>query len=519
MTLFVAGLILLVAGYFFYGGLVARSVAPDPGRPTPAIACADGVDYVAMPTWRVFLIQLLNIAGLGPVFGPILGAMWGPQVFLWVVLGSILGGAVHDMLAGAVSVRNNGAGLPEIIGRHLGPLARHATTLFILVLMVLVGTVFVKGPAGLIVQILPAETVGGWLGPGAVEALGAQYQGSSLWMWIVMGFIFTYYVFATMLPIDKLIGRVYPFLGACLLVMVVGLLGGIVFGRIQLPELTLANLHPDGVATWPIIFITVSCGAISGFHATQSPLMARCLKSERRMHLVFYGAMITEALIALVWSAAASGYYGGVDGLVEALGPGRNPALVVNEVCVGTMGVVGGVLAVLGVIVLPITSGDTAFRAGRLIAADYLKLPQRRIANRYKIALPMFAISLVLSFVPFGLIWRYFGWANQTLAAVTLWACAVYLARRGRLWWIAALPASFMTVMTVTYILVESRKNGCLGLDHTLGTGIGLAVGLSVLVAFIASAGRLRRQGELPPLPPPNAGGDDPPRPPISGLL
>jgi len=501
MTAFLIGLALLVAGYFGYGRLVERTVSPDPDRPTCATTCADGIDYVAMPTWRVFLIQLLNIAGLGPVFGPILGALWGPQVFLWIVLGSILGGAVHDFLAGAMSMRNNGAGLPDLIGRYLGRVPRHIATVFILVLMVLVGTVFVKGPAELITRLVPAETVGGWLGGGAAEVLGQAWHGNSVWLWVVMLMIFGYYLLATLLPIDKLIGRVYPIFGAILLVMVGGLLQALLTGDIQATAFTLDNLHPAGAPAWPIIFITVSCGAISGFHATQSPLMARCLKSERRMRLTFYGAMIVEAIIAFVWAAAAPGFYGGVEGLAAAMGPGRNPAIVVQQVCVGTMGAVGGALAILGVVVLPITSGDTAFRAGRLIAADYLNLPQRHIPNRYKIVIPIFAASLVLNFVPFGVIWRYFGWANQTLAGVTLWACAAFLARRGPWWWIAALPASFMTAMTFTYILVEKSENGGIGLDPAIGTAVGIGAATVALVAFLAIRPRLRAAGEPPPLP------------------
>ncbi|MBN2361947.1 MAG: carbon starvation protein A [Deltaproteobacteria bacterium] len=503
MVAFLAGLTLLVLGYFFYGRLVSNCLPPDPSRATPAFVLRDGMDFVPLSTWRVFLIQLLNIAGLGPVFGPILGALWGPQVMLWVVFGCILGGATHDLLAGSLSVRNNGAGLPDLIGHYLGPAARHVATAFIMVLMILVGTVFVKGPAGLIVRILPAETVGGLFGSGAVAALQAQVCGSPIWLWIVMLAIFLYYVLATMLPIDKLIGRVYPLFGACLIIMVVGLFIAIVGGRIQVPPFDLTNHHPAATPAWPIIFITVSCGAISGFHATQSPLMARCLKSESHMRPVFYGAMIVEGLIALVWATASSGYYGGVAGLSAAMGPGHNPAIVVHEVCVGTLGALGGVLAVLGVVVLPITSGDTAFRAGRLIAADYLRLPQIKVANRYKVALPLFAISLALNFIPFGIIWRYFGWANQTLAAVTLWACAVALARKGSWWWVAALPATFMTVMTFTYILVESRQNGCFGMDRAWGTGIGLVLGAASLALFLFKLGALQRAGDKPPLPRP----------------
>ncbi len=486
MTVFLIGILFLVLGYYGYGSFVARTVRPDPDRPTPAVTHADGVDYVAMPTWRIYLIQLLNIAGLGPVFGPIMGALWGPQVFLWVVLGAILGGAVHDFLSGAMSIRNNGAGLPDLIGHYLGRASRTLATFFILLLMVLVGTVFVKGPATLLVSLLPAETVGGWLGAGATRFLTSEFAGQGTWLWIVMLTIFTYYVLATLLPIDKLIGRIYPFFTLCLLVMVGGLGLQILLGNLPAPAFSLRNLHPQAVPAWPIIFITVSCGAISGFHATQSPLMARCLTNERHMRVVFYGAMIAEGLIALVWAAAAQGYYGGVPGLAAALGPRlNNTAVVVHDISIGTMGTLGGALAILGVIVLPITSGDTAFRVGRLILADFFQLPQGPIRNRYYMALPLFAISIVMNFVPFGVIWRYFGWANQTLAAITLWAAAVFLAKRGTHWWLAALPATFMTTMTTTYILVESRANGCVGLDHTVGTLIGVALGVLALAVFL----------------------------------
>lgn len=497
MAVFLAGIGLLVLGYVFYGRFVAQTVRPDPNRPTPAVRMADGVDFVAMPTWRVFLVQLLNIAGLGPVFGPIMGALWGPQVFLWVVLGAILGGAVHDFLAGAMSIRNDGAGLPALIGHYLGKVARHMATFFILLLMVLVGTVFVKAPAALIVNLIPAETAFGWAGRGTVDALNALFQGMPVWQWIVMAAIFAYYLVATLLPIDKLIGRVYPVFALALLVMVAGLAGAMVFGDMNPPDFTLANLHPAQVPAWPIIFITVSCGAISGFHATQSPMMARCLTNERYMRPVFYGAMIAEGLIALVWASAAQGYYGGVAGLAAALGPNlNNAAVVVHTICVDTMGTFGGFLAVLGVIVLPITSGDTAFRVARLIAADYLKLPQQKVRNRYLIALPLFGMSVVLMFLPFGVIWRYFGWANQTLAAVALWTGAVFLARRGRRWWIAALPATFMTTMTTTFLLVEQRSKGCLGLDPTVGTIIGLVLGLAALGAFLWIRPRLTPESD-----------------------
>lgn len=490
MIPFLLGLAFLLAGYFFWGSLTAASVKPDPTRPTPCVLQADGIDFVPMPTWRIYLIQLLNIAGLGPIFGPIMGALWGPQVFLWILFGTVLGGAVHDFYSGAMSMRNQGEGLPDLIGRYLGHPLRHAATLFILVLMVLVGTVFVKGPAMLVVKLLPAATVGGWFG--APEALAGAWQGQTTWMWIVMGIIFAYYVAATLLPIDQLIGRIYPIFAVALLVMVAGLTVAILAGQFELPAFTLANLHPEGTPPWPVIFITVSCGAVSGFHATQSPLMARCLKSERHMKLVFYGAMVAEGFIALVWACAAQGFYEGPAALQAVLTQG-GPSQVVFDVCVSTMGVVGGALAILGVVVLPITSGDTAFRVGRLILADYLKLSQKKVANRYLIAVPMFAVSLALNFVNFDVIWRYFGWANQALAVFTLWAAAVFLARRGNWWWLAVPPAIFMTVMTTTYILVEEVG---FGLDRGLGTGLGIGSGVLTLAVFLVALRRLEPEDD-----------------------
>ena len=492
MTAFIVGCVLLVLGYTVYGRVVEASVRPDPGRPTPAVRLADGLDYVVMPTWRVYLVQLLNIAGLGPVFGPIMGAVWGPQVFLWVVFGCILGGGVHDLLSGAMSIRNDGAGLPDLIGRYLGRPSRHLATAFILVLTVLVGTVFVKGPALLLVQLLPAETVGRWLGGGAGAALSSTVAAQPLWLWVVMAGIFVYYLIATLLPIDVIIGRLYPILALALLVMVSGLAYSVLAGRLPLPAFTLANLHPASAPAWPIIFITVSCGAVSGFHGTQSPLMARCLGSERHLRFVFYGAMIAEGFIALVWASAAQGFYGGSAALSQALAIG-GPGEVVYEVCTTTMGTFGGVLAVLGVVVLPITSGDTAFRVARLIVADYLQLSQKRIRNRYAISLPMFGIAAALNFVDFTIVWRYFGWANQTLAAVTLWTGAVFLARHRSRWWLAALPATFMTAVTVTYIMVE--KVG-LGLSLRLGNVLGLGTALVALIWFLAARPRLALAGD-----------------------
>jgi carbon starvation protein CstA len=494
MVAFVCGLLLLVVGYFFYGRLTQSAVRPDPDRITPAVARADGVDYVAMSTWRVYLVQLLNIAGLGPVFGPILGALWGPQVFLWVVFGCILGGAVHDFLVGAMSMRNDGAGLPDLIGHYLGTAARHVATFFILLLMLLVGTVFVKGPALLLVQLVPAETIGSWLGSAAGSWLQSSVLGLSVWLWLVMLAIYVYYIVATLLSIDTIIGRFYPFFALALLVMVAGLGLSLLSGGIPMPSFTLSNLHPKHLPAWPLIFITVSCGAVSGFHGTQSPLMARCLKSEKHMRLVFYGAMISEGVIALIWAAVAQSFYGGSKGLAAALAAG-GPGAVVHDTCIATMGLAGGILAVLGVVVLPITSGDTAFRVGRLILADYFRIPQTRVVNRYKLAVPLFGLSLALNFVNFNIIWRYFGWANQTLAAVSLWCGAVFLARRRSRWWLAFVPAVFMTVVTASYILVEDVG---FGIDPRWGTILGIVVGVVSAAFFLWMRPRLAPEEDKP---------------------
>jgi len=415
-------------------------------------------------------------------------------VFLWVVFGCILGGAVHDYLIGAASIRNGGAGLPDLIGHYLGTAAKHASAFFILLLLVLVGTVFVKGPAMLLVELLPAKTLGSWFSPAAGAWLESSVLGLSVWLWLVMLAIYVYYMLATLLPIDKIIGRFYPFLALALLVMVAGLGFALLRGEIPMRAFTLENLHPKHLPAWPLIFITVSCGAVSGFHATQSPLMARCLRSEKHMRFVFYGAMISEGVIALVWAAVATNYYGGSEGLAAALAKG-GPGGVVHDTCVATMWIVGGGLAILGVVVLPITSGDTAFRVGRLILADYFRVPQSRILNRYILAIPLFAISFALNFVNFAIIWRYFGWANQTLAAIALWCGTVFLARRHSRWWLGFAPAVFMTVVTTTYILVEEVG---FGLDPQLGTTLGIGFGVVSAAVFLAMLPRLRPEEDKP---------------------
>ncbi len=421
---------LLVLGYFTCGKVVERIFGPDPNRPTPCSTMADGVDYASMPTWKVFFIQLLDIAGIGPIFGPILGALYGPIALVWIVVGAIFAGAVHDYLSGMLSVRNKGASIPEVVGLFLGRRARWVMRFFSLLLLLLVGVVFVLSPAQLL---------------GSLTGLNVQF---------LVACIFGYYFLATILPIDKIIGRLYPFFGALLLFMTLGVLVGMALGEAPvLPNLDITvNTHPQGLPIWPLLFITLSCGAISGFHSTQSPLMARCIRNESSGRLVFYGAMIAEGIIALVWAAAGMSLFYGPEALFQVIQSGT-PSLAVEQVCRTLLGPMGGFLAILGVIVLPITSGDTAFRSSRLIIAETFSLSQTRAVKRLALAVPLFILAFLVSTQDFQIIWRYFGWSNQTLAMLVLWSAAIFLRQQGKCHWIATLPALFMTAVTVSFIL------------------------------------------------------------------
>ena len=445
MITFLVALACLVAGYFVYGRVVERLFAPDAGRSVPAEAMADGVDYVAMPTWKVFMIQFLNIAGLGPIFGAIMGAKFGVSSYLWIVFGSIFAGAVHDYLSGMLSVRHGGASLPELVGYYLGGGVRQVLRVFSVLLLVLVGVVFVAGPAKLLANLTPA-------------------CGFTVWATL----IFAYYVVATFLPVDKVIGRVYPLFAFALLFMAVGIGAMLLWHWPALPELTdagaLSNRHPDGVPVFPMMFVSIACGAISGFHATQSPMMARCMKNERYGLPVFYGAMIAEGIVALIWAAAAT-YFFGEHGMDE-----QNAAVVVNDIAGQWLGGVGALLALFGVVAAPITSGDTAFRSARLIVADFLHVDQKKIWRRLAISGPLFAAGLVLMQINFDVLWRYFAWCNQTLAVFTLWAVTVYLVREGKNCWVTLLPALFMTAVCSTYICIAPEG---LTLAPWLSYGIG----------------------------------------------
>ncbi len=475
MLSFFLCLAILIIGYFTYGKVVEKTFGPD-DRETPAVKINDGVDYVVMPQWKLFLVQLLNIAGLGPIFGALQGALWGPVVFLWITFGTIFAGAVHDFFSGMMSERNDGASISEIAGIYLGGVMKNVMRVFSVVLLVMVGTVFAVGPAGLIVTLC--------------KNAGASGVLSQTLFWLIL--ILVYYFIATFLSIDKIIGKVYPIFGICLIIMAVGVAIGIfTHSEYNIPEIwtNFYNMHPKGTPIWSFMFITVACGAISGFHATQSPLMARCMKSEKQGHFVFYGAMVCEGIIALIWAAAGCSLYavtGGLNtGLQEALANGQSAAIY--DVCAKTMGGVGIALAMLGVIACPITSGDTAFRSARLVLADWLHVDQKGYANRLKLCIPVLGagaflgIGNCLGFINYTVIWRYFSWTNQTLAMIVLWAASMFLFYEKKNYWITAVPATFMSAVSATYFTMAPE---CLGAFH-IGAKIAYPVGIVVAVLFL----------------------------------
>ena len=446
MITFVLSLFALVIGYFIYGRIVERIFSPD-DRPTPAVSMADGVDYVVLPGWKVFMIQFLNIAGTGPIFGAIMGAKFGPSAYLWIVFGCIFAGAVHDYLSGMLSMRHGGAGLPELVGAYLGKRTKKVMLIFSVFLLLMVGAVFVYSPAII---------------------LGKLCSDSITWVYIWCIIIFIYYFLATMLPIDKIIGRIYPLFAVAMLFMAIALMVVLLIKWPSLPELSdgLKNMNPSAGSIFPCLFITIACGAISGFHATQSPLMARCIKSERQGRPLFYGAMITEGIVALIWATVSMYFFYG--GAAQELGvtPNQQAPEVVTTVSQGWLGLFGGALAILGVVAAPITSGDTALRSARLIIAEFLHLEQHSIRKRIYICIPVFAVTLGLLWYNiadengFNIIWNYFGWANQTLAVFTLWAITVYLARKNKFYWITLFPAMFMTAVCTAFLLISDNAFG-----------------------------------------------------------
>ena len=466
MITFTLALIILILGYVIYGSYVNRIFGPD-DRKTPALTKADGVDFMPLPTWKIFMIQFLNIAGLGPIFGAIMGAQFGIASYLWIVIGTIFAGAVHDFFSGTLSIRNGGESLPEIVGRYLGSTTKKVMGVFTMILMVLVGAVFVSGPAELIAGMTP-----GWM---------------NAFFWIVI--IFLYYILATVLPVDKIIGKVYPLFAFALLFMAGGILVMLYVKNPDLPEIwngfgTKYEKNP----IFPMMFISIACGAISGFHATQSPLMARCMTSEKHCRPIFYGAMVAEGIVALIWAAAAT-YFFQENGIIDqATGKAFSGAAVATSISKEWLGSFGGILAILGIVAAPITSGDTALRSARLIAADFLHIDQRRIGKRLLICIPLFIITmgvLIYSLSDadgFKIIWRYFAWCNQTLSVFTLWAITVFLVRSRKNFYIALIPALLMTLVCSTYICIAPEG---LSLPHGLSYVIGGACALAGLIWFI----------------------------------
>lgn len=467
MITFTIALLMLVLGYFVYGRYINKLFMPDPTRKTPAVTMQDGVDFIPMPTWKIFMIQFLNIAGLGPIFGAIMGAQFGTASYLWIVLGTIFAGAVHDFLSGGLSIRNSGESLPEIIGRFLGSRTKKVVVIFTIVLMILVGAVFVSGPAELLAGMTP------------------DYMNIYFWTTV----IFIYYILATMLPVDKIIGKVYPLFAFALLFMAVGILLMLYVKSPDLPEMwngfgTKYEKNP----IFPMMFISIACGAISGFHATQSPLMARCITNENHCRPIFYGAMVTEGIVALIWAAAAT-YFFHENGIVdEATGMAYTGAKVATDISKEWLGTFGGILAILGIVAAPITSGDTALRSARLILADFFRIEQKSIRKRLIISIPIFVVTisiLVFSFSNaegFKIIWRYFAWCNQTLAVFTLWAITVYLVRNRKNYFVTLIPALFMTCVCSTYIMIAPEG---LSMSQTVSYIAGGAVTLIALIWFI----------------------------------
>ncbi len=476
MISFIVCLCLIVLGYLTYSKVVDNTFAPD-DRETPAVAINDGVDFVVLPQWKLFLVQLLNIAGLGPIFGAMQGALWGPIVFLWITFGTIFAGGVHDYFSGMLSERNRGASISEVTGTYLGGTMKNVMRVFSVILLIMVGTVFAVGPAGLIVKLLSEKGVSG------------PFATTTVWL----GIILCYYFIATFISIDAVIGKIYPIFGFCLIAMAVGVAIGLPTHGYVIPEIfsNFRNLHPAGTPVWSFMFITVACGAISGFHATQSPLMARCLKSERQGRFVFYGAMAAEGIIALVWAAAGCAIYektGGLStGLQEVLAQGQSAAIY--DVCIKTMGSVGVVLAMLGVIACPITSGDTAFRSARLTLSDWFKLDQESFANRLKLCIPVLGIGAflgfgnTLGFLSYQVIWRYFSWSNQTLAMIVLWAGAMYLAKEKKNFWIGVCPAVFMSAVSSTYFMMAPETLGLIPFFRN-NTAVAYPVGIIFAIAM-----------------------------------
>lgn len=478
MYTFIISMICLILGYVVYGKFVERVMHPDAQHPTPCYSMQDGIDYTPMPTWKVYLIQFLNIAGTGPIFGTIQGILFGPSAYFWIVLGCIFGGAVHDYMAAMISLKRGGASLPEIVGDEMGTVARNAQRYLALLLMILVVAVFVKTPAGLLANMTDGVLA-----------------DSSYLFWVVV--IFLYYLLAAILPINKIIGKIYPVFGVILIFMAICIFFGVfIHSGTPIPEITEAfeNHYPGtSLPVFPCLCITIACGAVSGFHATQSPLMTRCIKNERYGRRVFYGAMITEGFIALIWAAASLQFANELDvagntpyekiynAMLDTNGT-INPAVFVNHICNSWLGKMGALLAILGVVIAPITTGDTALRCARLILADMLKFKQDKVFKRLLLCLPVFAISIVLLFAKFDVLWRYFAWFNQTFSIFTFFTIAIYLAKQNKPYYIALLPGTFMVAVCVSYLAVDEY---CGNFSHKASYLIGAVFALTSCLWFM----------------------------------
>ena len=468
MLTFIIAVAILIIGFVFYVKHVDNIFGPD-DRDTPAVTINDGVDFVPMKGWKIFLIQLLNIAGLGPIFGALNGALFGPIVYLWIVFGTIFAGAVHDYFSGMVSIRHRGASISEITGIYLGKTMLTVMRIFSVILLVMVGVVFSKGPAGLLAMLTP-------------ENLDANF-----WLYVII----VYYFIATFLSIDKIIGKLYPIFGICLIIMAIGVGFGTIAKGYTIPEIfPLRNMHPGASGIFPAMFISVACGAVSGFHSTQSPIMARCCKSEKMSHMVFYGAMVCEGVIALVWAAASCALFkvegGLMTGLKEAMAMGQ--AACVYDICFTTMGFFGAILAMLGVIACPISSGDTAFRSARLTIADALGLEQKSIKNRLLVTIPLLGLGVLVSQLDYNAIWNYFASTNQILAAIVLWTAAFYLRHEGKNDLIAAVPAAFMTAVTMTFVFNSNLYLGKIPFFPPISLYLGVGVGIALFVLYMVKA-------------------------------
>lgn len=452
MMTFLGAILLLVAGYFIYGKVVDRIFGIDDRNQTPAYKNHDGLDYVPMSWWKGSLIQLLNIAGLGPIFGAISGALYGPIAFIWIVVGCIFAGAVHDYFSGMMSLRHNGEQFPSLVGRYLGKNIKRFINVLSIILMILVAAAFTAGPAQLISSLTPLSFT------------------------VSLIVVFIYFMMAAVLPVNKIIGKIYPVFGIILIFMAISIAIALLFSDKQIPNLTLTNLHPGELPVWPLLMVTISCGAISGFHSTQSPIISRTLKKESEGRKVFFGAMIGEGIIALIWAAAGMTFFGGTGGLQEAILAG-GPAGAVNEISQSLLGTLGGVLAILGVIILPITTGDTALRSSRMMLHDMLASVMN-MEGKWKVSLVTLAVALptfFLSTIDYTFLWRYVGWTNQVVAAVMLWTGTVYLLQNGKFHWICGLPALFMTGVVSTYIFYAPE-------------GFKLAYGTSMIIGSILTA-------------------------------